>query len=429
MNHAYVYAKIDENRDRSILRLRELVQVYPEGEKPLQDKVAELFEAVGCKVGYLELLPTTVQLNKEFAVAEAIDMTKRIHIIGKIKGSGRGKSLMLITHPDADPINPEGWSIPLHEGIIKDGRMYGWAVADDLAGICMMTEAVEALIETGFKPRGDIYLMSASAKRNAWGIAALLKEGFSADAALYVHPAESELGLKEIKTMTSGLLKFRIVIEGIRPPKTEFVHVTFNHLGVNPVDKALYVIDALKRLNEERVRTVEYEPLNRLIGRGTNLLVTYINAGKPDNLTDVPPRCTIGVGLTFPPQEDIDELVKQVEDYIKRVADADPWLKDHPLRIEWIQGTQGVEVPLDHPIVKNISNAIEDVTGKRPFSNPLYSKSDVRTPILIGGIYNVGYGPLAGDLSTTGGFEEWVDLDDYIRGIKVTARAIMDWCG
>ncbi|TFH15751.1 M20/M25/M40 family metallo-hydrolase [Candidatus Bathyarchaeota archaeon] len=229
--------------------------------------------------------------------------------------------------------------------------------------------------------------------------------------------------------MTSGLLKFRIVIEGIRPPKTEFVHVTFNHLGVNPVDKALYVIDALKRLNEERVRTVEYEPLNRLIGRGTNLLVTYINAGKPDNLTDVPPRCTIGVGLTFPPQEDIDELVKQVEDYIKRVADADPWLKDHPLRIEWIQGTQGVEVPLDHPIVKNISNAIEDVTGKRPFSNPLYSKSDVRTPILIGGIYNVGYGPLAGDLSTTGGFEEWVDLDDYIRGIKVTARAIMDWCG
>ncbi|MCJ7731451.1 M20/M25/M40 family metallo-hydrolase [Candidatus Bathyarchaeota archaeon] len=429
MNHAYVYAKIDENRDRSIQRLRELVQVYPEGEKPLQDKVAELFEAVGCKVDYLELLPTTVQLNKEFAVAEAIDMTKRIHIIGKIKGSGGGKSLMLITHPDADPINPEGWSIPLHEGIIKDGRMYGWAVADDLAGICMMTEAVEALIETGFKPRGDIYLMSASAKRNAWGIAALLKEGFSADAALYVHPAESELGLKEIKTMTSGLLKFRIVIEGIRPPKTEFVHVTFNHLGVNPVDKALYVIDALKRLNEERVRTVEYEPLNRLIGRGTNLLVTYINAGKPDNLTDVPPRCTIGVGLTFPPQEDIDELVKQVEDYIKRVADADPWLKDHPLRIEWIQGTQGVEVPLDHPIVKNISNAIEDVTGKRPFSNPLYSKSDVRTPILIGGIYNVGYGPLAGDLSTTGGFEEWVDLDDYIRGIKVTARAIMDWCG
>ena len=336
---------------------------------------------------------------------------------------------MLITHPDADPIKPDGWSLPLHEGLIKDGKMYGWAIADDLAGICMMTEAVQALIEAGFKPRGDIYLMNASAKRNAWGIAALLREGYMADAALYVHPAESELGMKEIKTMTSGLLKFRIVVEGMKPPKTEFVQVTFNHLGVNPIEKAMYVIDSLNRFNEERVRTVKYEPLNKTIGRGTNLLITYINAGKSDNLTDIPPTCTIGVGLTFPPHEDIDELVAVVEDYVKQVSEADPWLKDHPLKIDWIQGTQGVEVPMDHPIVKTISDAIEDVTGERPFSNPLYSKSDVRTPILISGIYNVGYGPLAGDLSTTGGFEEWVDIDDYIRGIKVTARAIMDWCG
>ena len=429
MKPSQVYSKIDENREQSIKRLQTLVQVYPEGEKPLQDKIADFFRDVGCDVEYLELLPTTVQLNKEFAVTEAIDMTKRIHIIGKIKGTGGGKSLMLITHPDADPIDPEGWSIPLHEGVIKDGKMYGWAVADDLEGICMMTEAVKALNQSGFKPRGDIYLMSASAKRNAWGIAALLREGYKADAALYVHPAESELGLKEIKSMTSGLLKFRITVEGMKPPKTEFVQVTFNHLGVNPIDKALYLVDALKRFNEERIRTVHYEPLNKLVGRGTNLLVTYINAGKPSNMVDIPSTCTIGVGLTFPPQEDIDELVTKVEQYIANVSQADPWLKEHPAKIEWIQGTQGVEIPLDHPIVKTISDAIEDVTGEHPFSNPLYSKSDVRTPMLISEIPNVGYGPLAGDLSTTGGYEEWVDLDDYIRGIKVTARAILDWCG
>jgi acetylornithine deacetylase len=429
MNAQQIYSKIDENREKSIKRLQNLVRKYPEGEKPLQDYVANIFKEIGCEVHYLQLLPTTVQLHKEFAVEEAVDMTKRIHIIGKIKGTGGGKSLMLITHPDADPINPDGWSIPLHEGLIKDGRMYGWAVADDLTGICMMTEAIETLNIIGFKPRGDIYLMNASAKRNAWGIAALLREGYKADAALYVHPAESELGLKEIKTMTSGLLKFRIEIEGMKPPKTEFVQVTFNHLGVNPIDKALYIIDALKRFNEERTRSIKYEPLNKMIGRGTNLLVTYINAGKPDNLTDVPLKCKIGMGLTFPPHEDINELVELVEEYLNNVAEADPWLKENTPKLEWIQGTQGVEVPLDHPIVNSISNAIEDVTGERPFSNPLYSKSDIRTPILISGINNVGYGPLAGDLSTTGGFEEWVDLDDYIRGIKVTARVITDWCG
>ena len=428
MNFSQANSRIEENREEAIKLLQELVNIYPRGEEKLQKKIAELFKEIGCQVDYIKLLPSTVQLNKEFAVEEAIDMTERIHVIGQIKGSGGGRSLMLITHPDADPIDPNGWKIPLHEGLIKDEKIFGWAVADDLAGIAIMVETVKALNQIGFKPTGDIYLMSASAKRNAWGIAALLKEGYTADAALYIHPAESELGLKEIKTMTSGLLKFRVLVEGLKPPKKEFVQVTFSHLGVNPIEKAIYVINALKRLNEQRIRTVIYEPLNREVGRGTNLLVTYINAGKPTNLTDIPPNCTIGVGLTFPPQEDINELVDKIEKYIHEISLADPWLKEHPLKIEWIQGTQGVEVPMEHPIVETISKAIKEVTGEKPISNPLYSKSDLRTPILISGINNVGYGPMAGDLSTTGGYEEWVDIDDYICSIKVTARTIMDWC-
>ena len=420
---------IENNRTRYIEWLEDLVKRYPQGEEAFQEHIAETLKALNCDVQVLKLLPTTVQLRKEFAVEEAVDMTERVHVIGKIKGTGEGKSLMLITHPDADPINLEGWDVEPHSGEIIDNRMYGWAVADDSAGISMMTGAVDALNHVGFKLRGDLYLMSASAKRNAWGIAALLREGYTADAALYLHPAESELGLKEVKTLTSGLLKFRIRVKGKKPEKTEFVQVTFHHLGVNPIDKAIQVIGSLKRFDQKRRETVEYPPLNDYIGRGTNLLVTYIEAGRKENLTDVPPECVIGVGITFPPTEDIDDVVAQVEEEIKRITDGDPYLREYPLELEWIQGTQGVEVPMDHPIVVATMNAIEEITGKKPFINPLYSKSDVRTPILISGIPNVGYGPLAGDLSTTGGFNEWVDLDDYIQAIKVTAKIIMEWCG
>jgi acetylornithine deacetylase len=424
-----IYETVDRNRDRYIDNLRELVQLYPEGEENLQRHISEIMESLGCEVDLLALEPTTIQLHKEFAASETIDMTKRVHIIGKLKGAGGGKSLMFITHPDADPINPTGWTVPLHEGLVKNGRMYGWAVADDLAGICMMNAAVHALNETGYRPRGDLFLMSASTKRNAWGIAALLRHGYRADAAVYVHPAESELGMKEIKTMTSGLLKFRVKVKGMKPPRTEFVQVTFNQLGVNPIDKAVYIIEALNRLNDERGRIIRYEPLNAMVGRGTNLLVAYIEAGKPSNLTDVPPECVIGVGLTFPPQEDIDDVMRVVEEYIKAVVEVDPWLRDNPPQLEWIQGTQGIEIPVDHPITVTVREAIRDATGEEPFSNPLYSKSDVRTPVLISGIPNVGFGPLAGDLATTGGINEWVDLDSYVQSIKVCAKIIMDWCG
>jgi acetylornithine deacetylase/succinyl-diaminopimelate desuccinylase-like protein len=84
---------------------------------------------------------------------------------------------------------------------------------------------------------------------------------------------------------------------------------------------------------------------------------------------------------------------------------------------------------MDHPIVETTVNAIREITGETPFSNPLYSKSDIRTPVLISGIPNVGFGPLAGDLATTGGKDEWVNLEDYIRSIKVCAKIILDWCG
>jgi len=184
-------------------------------------------------------------------------------------------------------------------------------------------------------------------------------------------------------------------------------------LGVNPIDKALYLIEALRRLDEERRETVHYGPLNDFVGRGTNLLVTYIEAGEHDNMTDMPLKCSVGFGMTYPPTEDIENVARQVEAYLEAAVDADDWLRENPPDLQWIQGTQGVEVPMDHPIVETTINAIREVT----------------TPVLISGIPNVGFGPLAGDLSTTGGVDEWVDLDDYVRSIKVCAKVILDWCG
>lgn len=419
---------IDEHSTESVEYLQELVKRYPEGEEPLQAHLGERFGELGCDVHVEKLLPTDVQLRKEFAVKETIDMVQRTHIIGKLRGSGGGRSLMLITHPDGDPIKAEGWAKPPHTGLVENGRMYGWGVADDLAGIAMMVEAIRAVAASGAKLRGDVYLMSACAKRNAWGIAALLRAGYHADAGIYVHPGESELGMKEIKSMTSGLLKFRITIGGRRPPRTEFVQTTFNHLGVNPIDKAVKIISALNAFNEERNKRINYKALVDAVGRSTNLLVPYIQSGSASNLTDLPPNCVIGVSITFPPNEDIDAVMTDVEAYLGRLYDSDEYLRANRPVLEWIQGTQGVEMAEDLPIVQVTKKAIEAVTGEPPFSNSLYSKSDLRTPVLISGIPNVAFGPLAGDLATTGGKDEWVDVNDYVRSIKVLTKIILDWC-
>ena len=70
-------------------------------------------------------------------------------------------------------------------------------------------------------------------------ISALLHGGLNADAALYLHPAESGAGLREVKAFASGQVEFRTVIEGRPPDTTEPLQTAFAHLAVNPIDKAI----------------------------------------------------------------------------------------------------------------------------------------------------------------------------------------------
>lgn len=48
-------------------------------------------------------------------------------------------------------------------------------------------------------------------------------------------------------------------------------------------------------------------------------------------------------------------------------------------------------------------------------------------PIIYGKTPTVGTGALCGGLKP-GVEEEWIDLDDYIDGIKVIIGVIIDWC-
>ena len=52
-----------------------------------------------------------------------------------------------------------------------------------------------------------------------------------------------------------------------------------------------------------------------------------------------------------------------------------------------------------------------------------------RPTLRVSEIPTVGIGPLAGDLTQAGGHDEWVDVEDYRRAIKVRAKIILDWSG
>jgi acetylornithine deacetylase len=425
-----VLAHIELQQGRAVSLLQALIARQAQGEAAVQDFVAERLGGCG---GYVERLvyePRSVPLVDEFATSPTAARGERRSIVARYPGAGRGRSLLVFAHPDGEPLpDVANWQRHPFAGTVEAGRIYGWGVADDLAGVAAAVFAMEAIAAANIVLDGEVIVASTPSKRHARGISAVLHHGYSADAALYLHPAESGLGMKQIKAFASGQLEFSIELEGRPPATTEPAHAAFAHQGVNALDKAMVLLAALRALDDERARRVHHPLLEAAVGRSSNIMVSALQFGDLQEFARLPASLRFSGTVTVPPPERLEAVQADVEAAIAAVSHADPWLRTHPPRLTWISGVSGMEVPATDPLYRMVRGAVEQICGFTPDVNPMHTSSDIRNPAVQKGIPALGLGPLCGDLTVGGGYDEWVDVADYIRSIKVAALAILGWCG
>ncbi len=425
-----ILAAAARDRDASLAFLRALIRAGRDGEAAVLDRVQSAMETARCVVGIHDYAPATVPMKGEFASASAMDGEERRCVTARRKASGTGgRSLVFFAHPDSEPVtDAERWTNDPFAGAVVNGRIHGWGVADDLAGVAIMAEAMRLFAENAPPDHGEVILACTPSKRHARGVSALLHSGLDADAAVYLHPAESGAGMGEVKAFCSGQLEFRVVVRGLPPPTTEPLQTAFAHLAVNPVQEALRLIDRMRDFGDRRAERVRSEPLERTVGRSTNLMASYVAAGAPAKLARVPETCTVGFALAFPPSEKIEDVRREVEEALAEAVAERPALRERPPEILWDAGVSGAEIPPDHPLFRATARAIRAATGRDPEVNPMHTGSDIRNPIVQRGIPTVGLGPLCGDLSQNGGHDEWVDAEDYLRAVAAAALLIAEWC-
>jgi acetylornithine deacetylase len=427
---ARVQRAAEAGGEGAIAFLRELIRLQAAGEDAVQARVAEACAALGCTVERRRYRPSEIRLREEFAADAAMAAEEREAVLARLPGTGGGRSVIFFAHPDGEPFQAEhGWRHDPLAGELDQGRIHGWGVADDLAGVASMVEALRVLKEAGLRPKGEVILASTPSKRHARGVHALLHGGVTADAAVYLHPAESGIGMREVKALAAGQLVFRVIVPGRLPDTNEPGHAAFAHVSVNPVDKAMVVLAALRALDARRGERVHHPALDAAIGRSTNLLVGDIRTLGDGRASRVAPAVQLSCALSFPPGEKLAAVQAEVEAAIAEAAAADPFLRETPPRIEFLSGVTGAEVKLDHPLWLAASEAVRRGTGAAPEINPLHTSSDIRNPMVQSGIPCVGLGPLCGDLTQNGGRDEWVDAADYRRSVAVVAGLIALWCG
>jgi acetylornithine deacetylase len=399
--------------------LQTLIRAQRDGEAAVQARVAEAAKALGCTVETRRYRPAQVPMVAEFASGHAINTEERASVVATYKGTGDGRSVIFFAHPDGEPLaGLDRWKRDPFAGTVDNGRVHGWGAADDLCGVAILVEGLRAALANGYVPKGDVILASTPSKRHARGVSALLHEGLDADAAVYLHPAESGVGMREIKAFCLGQLDFRITVQGRAPETNEISHIAFAHRALNPADALMAIHRRLAAFADERAAVRKHPLLEQAIGRSSNLLVSHLDVGAAGVHTRVAPQGVMEGALSLLPGEALDEVRAAVE----RVVQGEG-------RVEWLSGVSGAEVPLDHPLYRLVADAIVRITGEPPHVNPLHTASDIRNPIVQKNIPTVGLGPLAGDLTQNGLTDEWVDVEDYRRAVMVAAEIIKGWCG
>lgn len=424
-------AQVDIDRQAVTAFLQSLIRLQPDGEDAVQGAVAARLRSTGASVETLRYEPSNVPVVDEFATGVNATHGERASIIGTYPAAAEGgRSLILFAHPDGEPIgDTAGWQREPFTGQIIDGRLYGWGVADDLAGVAAAVSAMEIIKAAGIALAGDVIVASTPSKRHARGVAAVLHHGYDADAAIYLHPAESGVGMNEIKAFASGQLEFTVTLTGKRPDTTEPGHTAFAHTAVNALDKAMALIGALKALDAERATRVHHPLLDAAVGRSSNILLSSLQYGQNKAFSRMPTELIFGGAVSFPPHEKMADVQAEIAAALETAIAADPWLRDNRPVLHWVSGVTGMEVPEGHDLYQAVSGAVQQVCGFVPHVNPMHTSSDIRNPMVQKGIPTVGLGPYCGNLTQTGRHDEWVDLEDYIRAVKVAAASIIGWCG
>jgi len=285
-----------------------------------------------------------------------------------------------------------------------------------------MLVAAEILRELKLPLSGDILFATVVDEEiGGMGALALADRGYRADAGILTEPTDNR-----ISPLCHGILWGKIVSDGIGG-HAELRPRHWNAGGpVDAIGLMRFVLAGIDLLNQRwRTDPRKNHPLMELPNQ---IIVTQVRAGEhPSSMAG---RAEIIIDVQYLPSEKDEDglggaVKREVEAYIATLAQADPWLSQHPPRIEWILDADCAEVKPDHPIMSAFAEACE--TASHPFQLwGMGAHTDMGIPTDLAGTPTLNFGP--GDPSQAHQPNEHVLIDDLVTCTKVVALTVARWC-
>lgn len=439
-----IYDYIEEHRDDLIGLLQECIRSKPVNplyaqlhgyneaacEQIIADKLKELgVELYTFDVNLDELEPYRGKPGFITGYTDKIDFKDRPNIIAKLPGTApeEGRSILLIGHCDvvaADDVDQ--WKYPPFAAEIEDGVLYGRGCVDELGGLISQLIAMEAIIKTGNRPKGDIWFSSVVCEESGGtGVLAVAdwfkKRGIHIDAGIMGEPTDLDISL-----LCRNIQWGDMTVYGRTGHLEEWQPHWSQGGPVDAIEKTRYIMDQIDRLNKEwEKRPDKNHPLEKL---PCQVKVAMIQGGH--HRSSYPAVCEISFNIQVLPQE-TDEfglgpgVMKEFEEFIQKVSEADPWLRDNPPKINWVCEADCSEVLRDFPFVQVFEeNARAVHEGSQLIGSGFHT--DTGWLMRVPGIPVVNYGP--GNPALAHSTNERCKVEDVVTCCKTVAMVCMDWC-
>jgi len=409
---------VEARRDDIVACLQELIRIEsPTGrEGPIQQFLASRLERMGLQLDVFEPEPERLRGYPGFLEPE-IGFAGRPNVVGVLEGKQGGRSLLLNGHVDTVPLDAEGdWTDGPLSGSVRDGKVWGRGASDMKAGVAAMTMAVDVLHRLQLQPKGNVILeYVVDEERTGLGTLACVDRGYRADAGICCETSDLQ-----VMPACIGRLWFTVHVSG-KP-----AGISASWQGVNAIEKALKVVDAVRELQLIRLAD-EHHPLYPDNRGALPCAVNMFHSGTFPSI--LPDKAVLRGSLGLMPYEDPGQVEAQLARQIARMAESDPWLRANPPRVTSEGGyvAAGAEIPADHPLVLALCSTFEQVAGRKAVLGGRMGAADTRFLIRSGNTPTVIFGP--GDTAQMHAMDEFVPVENLMTATKVLALTILDWCG
>lgn len=254
------------------------------GEREIANYIGNRLREMGLEVSYQEI------------------NSKAVNVIGILRGTGDGKSIMLNGHIDTvsikrmniEPLYPE----------YRDGKVYGRGSCDMKGSLAAIIMAVDSIKKANLPLRGDVILtFVADEEYKSIGTERLVKE-YSADAAIVCEPTNLDLTVAH-----KGFAWIRLEVFG------KAAHGSRPNDGIDAIVKAGKVLVELEHLSNQL--KAKHHPI---LG-APSVHASLISGGT--ELSTYPNYCQIDIERRTIPGETYEDVVTEMREIIAKIQHGD----------------------------------------------------------------------------------------------------------